>query len=320
MNLYIQYHNADKEGLRTLFSNDGRFAIYTRRPHVHKAQGTVLLIVGVGKPKRYFLWEAFEIKRVKSYGDGTFVAEGPGWRLGPPQHLEGPEFDAFQKSCANFIGFRQIDDLKYSTTLRTLAERYRRPAASKAMASFLRELLGLLKQGSDDCETVLAELSGHANGPAAVESPPTPDRAARNAVSKQPKPKSTKRPEPADPDSQPTQNLRALSIRQPHAEAIMRGIKKIEYRNMLTKIRGQVQIYTSLGRYPAEIEAEMLVEYGIEDVSCDKLPRGVLIGTVEIKDCTEDYGEFHWHLEKPKRAAQLLKPKKQPQPVWFNPF
>ena len=100
----------------------------------------------------------------------------------------------------------------------------------------------------------------------------------------------------------------------------MRGIKKIEFRNMATKIRGRVQIYASLGRYPAELEAEMLKQYGIKDVSCDGLDRGVLIGTIEISGCTEDYGEFHWHLEKPKRANQLLKPAKQPQPVWFNPF
>ena len=63
----------------------------------------------------------------------------------------------------------------------------------------------------------------------------------------------------------------------------------------------------------------MLEEYGIKGVVSDDLPRGVLIGTVEIFN-TKDYGEFHWHLEKPKRATKLLKPKKQPQPVWFNLF
>ena len=38
----------------------------------------------------------------------------------------------------------------------------------------------------------------------------------------------------------------------------------------------------------------MMEEYGIEDVSCDDLPRGVLIGEVELWDCTgqdEDYDE-----------------------------
>jgi len=39
--------------------------------------------------------------------------------------------------------------------------------------------------------------------------------------------------------------MRALSIRQPHAEAIMRGIKKIEYRSGPTKTRGRIHIYAS---------------------------------------------------------------------------
>ena len=105
-----------------------------------------------------------------------------------------------------------------------------------------------------------------------------------------------------------------------YAEAIMRGIKKIEFRTVRTKIRRRVQIYAGLKRYSAGEEAEMLEAYGIEDVSSDDLPRGVLIGTVEVFNCTEDYGDFHWHLEKPKQATQMLKPEKQPQPMWFNPF
>jgi hypothetical protein len=78
---------------------------------------------------------------------------------------------------------------------------------------------------------------------------------------------------------------RALSIRQPHAEAIMRGVKTIEYRSAPTRIRGCIYIYASLGRYSAEDEAEMMAEYGIDDVACDDLPRGVIIGTVELHDC-----------------------------------
>lgn len=38
---------------------------------------------------------------------------------------------------------------------------------------------------------------------------------------------------------------RALSVRQPLAEQIMRGTKKIEYRNIHTNIRGRVYIYAS---------------------------------------------------------------------------
>jgi predicted transcriptional regulator len=41
---------------------------------------------------------------------------------------------------------------------------------------------------------------------------------------------------------------RALSVRQPFAEQIMLGTKKIEYRSMKTNIRGRVYIYASLSR------------------------------------------------------------------------
>ena len=45
---------------------------------------------------------------------------------------------------------------------------------------------------------------------------------------------------------------RALSIRQPYAEMILRGIKVIQYRPMLTNIRGRVYIYAS--QKPGAIE------------------------------------------------------------------
>ena len=109
---------------------------------------------------------------------------------------------------------------------------------------------------------------------------------------------------------------RALSIRQPHAEAIMRGVKQIEYRSRLTKIRGCIHIYASLRRYSADDEAEMMEDYGIDDVACDDLPRGVLIGTVELYDC--DGGD--WYLRSPERAKKMRKPMNHPQPVWFRPF
>lgn len=45
---------------------------------------------------------------------------------------------------------------------------------------------------------------------------------------------------------------RALSIRQPYVEQIMRGTKRIEYRTMLTRIRDRVLIYASLTPGPAD--------------------------------------------------------------------
>lgn len=40
--------------------------------------------------------------------------------------------------------------------------------------------------------------------------------------------------------------MRALSIRQPYAEQILRGEKKIEYRSRPTNIRERVYIYASM--------------------------------------------------------------------------
>lgn len=96
----------------------------------------------------------------------------------------------------------------------------------------------------------------------------------------------------------------------------MRGVKKIEYRSGPTKIRGRILIYAGLKRYSAADEAQMIEEYEIWDVFCEELPRGVLVGTVELCDC--DDGD--WYLQKPERAGKLIAPKKQPQPVWFYPF
>jgi ASCH domain len=274
MNLYIQYHNIGNEGLLLadpLFSGTS-LGIHTRRSQVQKAEGQVFLVAGVGKPRRYFLWETFKVEEIRSKPDGTFEAFGTGWQLAPPQLLSGRSFDAFRETCANFVGFRCINDLAYSRTLTRLAEDFRPPGEANRIHKFLKGLADLIPDDGKDRKAVLDALSSY---------------------------------EP----------MRALSIRQPHAEAIMRGVKKIEYRSGPTTIRGRIVIYASLGRYRAEEEVGMMDDYRITDVSCDDLPRGVLIGTVDLYRC--DGGD--WHVRNPERAEKLLKPTNQPQPVWFHP-
>jgi hypothetical protein len=72
----------------------------------------------------------------------------------------------------------------------------------------------------------------------------------------------------------------------------MRGVKTIEFRSRATRIRGRVYIYASLGRYSAREAARMMKGYGIDDVDIDDLPRGVVIGTVELYDCDGAIGMF----------------------------
>jgi len=112
--------------------------------------------------------------------------------------------------------------------------------------------------------------------------------------------------------------LKGLSLRQPWAEQVMRGAKNVEYRQRPVKHRGRIYIYASLGRYPREEERDFAEEVGY---TVDDLPRGVVVGTVEIVDCTgEGGGDFAWHLANPVRLGQPMAPVERPQPIWFHPF
>ena len=113
-------------------------------------------------------------------------------------------------------------------------------------------------------------------------------------------------------------SLRALSVRQPWAEQIMLGEKAIEYRSFQTDVRGIVYIYASATRYDARNEREIQAEVGM---NLDSLPRGVILGTVDVYDCQQgSAGNFEWLLRSPSRLAKPLRPKRKPEPAWFFPF
>ncbi len=107
--------------------------------------------------------------------------------------------------------------------------------------------------------------------------------------------------------------MSALSLQQPNAEQVLRGKKKMEYRNMATSKRERVYIYAS--NTPAAQNA--WAEIGLEP---SDLPTGVLVGTVEVVGCRKTKIEYEWELKRPKRLKRRLKPKNHPQPVWFYPF
>jgi hypothetical protein len=110
--------------------------------------------------------------------------------------------------------------------------------------------------------------------------------------------------------------MRALSIRQPYAELILRGIKRIEYRSRPTKIIGE-RFYIYAARKWAGVIGHAS---GSQDVREGEAPTGVIVGTATITECRRDNGHFEWHLSDVKRMLHPRKPKRMPQPVWFNPF
>jgi hypothetical protein len=130
----------------------------------------------------------------------------------------------------------------------------------------------------------------------------------------------------------PDPNIIALGIRQPWAELILRGIKTIEVRSQDTQVRGTIYIYASkkFSDHPA---ARAALER--HDLEPDRLPRGVVVGTVEIADTgtlgpadataaclPADALEQHygWRLRNASRLAEPLLVRFLPYGVWFYPW
>jgi hypothetical protein len=148
--------------------------------------------------------------------------------------------------------------------------------------------------------------------------------------------------------------MRALSIRQPYAELILRGIKTAELRSRATSIVGErFYIYAakaaakppiwsadlSVGTPPAwlvELAAQVkLIEP--ELLGGVVLPTGVIVGSaviariveLPIADCQlpieapvqalpRRQAMYRWELTDVRRLDRPRKPKGRPQPVWFR--
>jgi hypothetical protein len=141
---FLQYFNIEKMGR---FPNGAdallttQMGVFSKLAAVQQAKGgTVYVISGFGKPKKYVLWESFTIEEVTKQDD-QFVVSGPGKVLLPPAELSGKEFEKFKTACANFVGFRRIDDQKYTETLKKLADANAKAKLSPACEKFCDELV-----------------------------------------------------------------------------------------------------------------------------------------------------------------------------------
>ena len=109
--------------------------------------------------------------------------------------------------------------------------------------------------------------------------------------------------------------IRAISIRQPLVEQILRGQKKFEYRSMNTKIRERVYLYASAKPFEdPDMWRKMKAQPG-------DLPTGVIVGSVEITDCQWDDENdcYAYTLANPQRLSSHLQATNQPQPVFWRP-
>ena len=129
--------------------------------------------------------------------------------------------------------------------------------------------------------------------------------------------------------------MRALSIRHPYAELILRGEKTIEYRSRPTKLIGErFYIYAAKKWAGVHVRHSRAPQNGNPECPASiprsldsrlrgndgEWPTGVIVGTAEITRCVKDNGHYEWHLSNVKRIANPRPPTRRPQPVWFNPF
>jgi hypothetical protein len=107
--------------------------------------------------------------------------------------------------------------------------------------------------------------------------------------------------------------VKALSLTQPWASLVIAGAKRIETRSWRTEYRGLLAIHASK-RLPPDV-AWVAREFGIPESDIQALPRGAVLGTVELVDVrrAEDVMAQLSQLEKelgdysPGRWAWLLK-------------
>lgn len=102
--------------------------------------------------------------------------------------------------------------------------------------------------------------------------------------------------------------MRALSIRQPWASLILKAGKGIENRDWATKVRGRILVHAAKGMTRAEHEGA--IAFAVDAIRADPrnagapntatlrelgfsfadLPRGGIVGSVEIVDCVQHSG------------------------------
>ena len=108
--------------------------------------------------------------------------------------------------------------------------------------------------------------------------------------------------------------MKALSLKQPWAELILQGKKKIEIRKWNTKFRGEFLIHSSKNS-----DEEAMKKFGFDDLPC-----GFIVGKVKlirVKDYKKNrnefvndknlhladlsFGKFGFVLENPKRIKLI---------------
>lgn len=100
--------------------------------------------------------------------------------------------------------------------------------------------------------------------------------------------------------------MKCLSVRQPWADLIVKGVKDVENRAWATTYRGPLLIHAGLTMHPGALDT-LARWHGIE-LDRSVLRFGVILGAVDLVDCrTKKTSRWHergyvgWYFEHPRR-------------------
>src|SRR5258705_10477702 len=93
--------------------------------------------------------------------------------------------------------------------------------------------------------------------------------------------------------------LKALSVRQPWAWAILHGGKDIENRSWDTMLRGTVALHAARTAETSAFfnfirDRNLLPKIALEEGAVDNLPKGAVIGLVDVIDCVSASPSKWW--------------------------
>lgn len=110
--------------------------------------------------------------------------------------------------------------------------------------------------------------------------------------------------------------MKAITVRQPWAWAIIYAGKDIENRSWKTNLRGKIAIHAGTGMTRAEYEdgckSILRRKPKIKIPAYEDMVRSAIVGMVEIVDCVED-SKSAWYTG--YVGFVLARPKKLPKPI-----
>ena len=86
--------------------------------------------------------------------------------------------------------------------------------------------------------------------------------------------------------------IKALTVRQPWAWAIISGRKRVENRSWSTRVRGRIAIHSSQQPERDWRRLAGMLEDAATWNACRESPNGAILGTVELVDCVGESDDY----------------------------